>query len=138
MGKLRLQGVKEFRMWDTINRKMEYGVNFNNIIHRLAAHGTGFITLPKEFIFMEFLNKHDTNRKRIYNGDIVEIRKISNNFEEGDHGIVFLIYKGYISFNKERASYGIFTKEGEYLWDLSTEFSDIRVIGNIYKTPELM
>ena len=118
----------KFRAWDKcyITTLHKNGKMLNIPLSRLfREYGVN----PKRFILMQYTGLKDKNGKEIFEGDIVEIS------EQGYHCV------GDIFYSEE---YARFRVRDFYFphYDDPTDFTDgiryAKIIGNIYKTPELL
>lgn len=117
--------VIKFRAWDNIGNVMvdwntlkqsAFNDERTNLMYLVITNQTGTFT-P-----MQFTGLHDKNGKEIYEGDITKSTKSG------------LIYK--IVFDR-----GMFRGEQEpasMSWVHPHSFTDLEIIGNIYKNPDLL
>lgn len=140
----------KFRAWD--KKRMVIHTNIQNQYDGLSSTGCSDNDADYQATFGEYLNKDryivmqytslkDKNGKEIYEGDILCVSDMEfSHFE--DSGIpdspseIFLDIKGEVSFSD-----GQFEVGGHSLGEIplsAIKEMDMRIIGNIYKNPELL
>ena len=95
--------VIEFRVWDTLLRKMmadQPYINFDN----------------KEYVFMQFTGLYDYKRNKIFEGDVLEMRGTKARYT--------------VQFNPVNAC---FMLDGRFMFHKDVHPKDFEVIGNIFE-----
>ena len=125
----------KFRCWDTENKEMlevqelDYEDSYNGqSMIRTTMYSDYFDT--EDMILMQYVGLKDKNGKEIYEGDIVKFR-----FKDDREEFPDLI--GYIEYQTTFTAFRIMSNQGSFKIDI-TEIKFIKVIGNIYKNPELL
>ena len=99
----------------------------------IRAPDDGRFLNKREFVLMQFTGLQDKNGKDIYEGDIVENKTQRKNFDNRtgkyEYHLDVITTRDVVEFNKHWCSFD-FTKR--------TEIGELKVLGNIYQTPELM
>ena len=133
----------EIRIWDAEEKKMYYsfekyfGVMKSGTVKYFIEEGRLFVgktlfngdwTEPKILLFTGF---YDVKGKKIYEGDIVKyrLRKTDKNYRTGK--IIWQSFRG--SFAIEDSPYA-----NSDLFHYVRNGNTVKVIGNIYKNPELL
>jgi uncharacterized phage protein (TIGR01671 family) len=123
---MNMNGHLEFRVWDT--RAKAYSP-FNQLCH-FFSDGT--------LVFQEFVGLKDENRKKIFEGDIILIKK-SNGFET-----IGIAKIGAAMPHGEESYYGFYIQTPDIAdvnpcpfvkSNIDTTYS---IIGNVFENPELL
>jgi len=124
----------KLRVWDKKNKEMIYLENQAETQYNFeicAFDGNLYYYdrvkgLPGDnYVLMLYVGMDDKNGREIYEGDIVEFENSSVGFKYKSVGIVKF----------EKGAYYVFFHQDQRLL---RKCSDIKVIGNKYKTPELL
>jgi len=120
----------KFRAWDATHQVMleVYNIRFGNILQgrhegpkSLHDCGCGI----DAYILMQFTGLHDRHGKEIYEGDVVR---------ESDNDLVFAI-----EWDAECAMYKMpKAYDEEYTYSIGAIPTELKVVGNIYESPELL
>jgi uncharacterized phage protein (TIGR01671 family) len=114
----------KFRAWNKETKSMRIvdNMQLDNSKVNLVFMENGELApesfLRENLILLQFTGLKDEDGKEIYEGDIVQ-----KGFEK------YQIEWQYTSFGINTRNYG---------WQLLDEFTDLKIIGNIYENPELL
>lgn len=144
--------IIKFRAWDYTHGKMVYDDDTGSVscINSklnvtipawIEYDGTNWQSWPlPNHELMQFTGLHDRNGKEIYEGDLVRINNLTENWKNGeppfDWRVLAVEYNQYAwAFNNSVLYFPMSTYK-----DRAGEFYDyeIEVIGNIYENPELL
>ena len=162
---------REFRAWDKENKKM---LSWEDILSDRIDIGEGYecempihmLACNEAFIWMDYINLHDKNDKKIFEGDIIKtdvywISKKDNSVNEHNiyiGNIVFCRFEwevaGFIkTLDSKKSIEGRYLSFSDYisgsLWgngwenwnsefEFKTRYTNIEVIGNIWENPGLV
>ena len=146
--------VLKFRIWDKENKQIHYcdamGIMDNGIWFENSNFDTDNHNDDEAADVMQFTGLHDRNGKEIYEGDILELVGGTCNFLPcgiyndqrygiGDKMIVQKLKSGFTLCGMNMYDCDIPNRVGKVdnytFWNHQ---SSLKIIGNIYKNPELM
>lgn len=141
-----------FRVWDMFWKKMDYNPSCLTVFGDYKVNAN-FITHYEDNpdkIWLEYIGVVDSNKKRMYVGDIVEATKEYDfDFVNGGYTKSHKI-RGVVEFSNKRLgtlsgffinpTKNYFRDEGWYDYEgwLEVKTEDMTVIGNTYENPELL
>ena len=105
----------KFKCWDKVDKQM-----FHNLVN-FGSESINDFFKEKQYIFLQYTGLKDKNGKEIYEGDMVRIQYVDNNFNDVDK-----VEKVFLT--RRTGDYYIY----EYM------SNELEVIGNIYENPELL
>lgn len=128
----------KFRVWDKRDKRMYYSPDFDIKFGRKGTkvalghtkrHGGEGAISPKtdDIKIMQFTGLKDKNNKEIYEGDIVEFGKTTD-----DNRILGEIY-----WKDELAGFGFKLNRAVLMGMDDLKPENVEVVGNIYENPEL-
>jgi len=115
----------KFRAWSILNAKM---LSWADIFHLPAWEIFPGTPEQRAFIVMQYTGLKDKNGIEIYEGDVVSFKSAHSDYDYKTIGEV-VWYRGEAAFLVEC--------DGE-IFKHFDEIREIEVLGNIYKTPELL
>lgn len=128
----------KFRLWNKVENKMflpEEWSRYINISMLGNAYNWFLGDSPNNYVVQQFTGLLDKDGREIYEGDICSYIAGRLSFYKSQKDCV-------ISFKDEPSFYGLFisSEKGRFSWSLTREFtkSNLKVIGNIFETPELL
>lgn len=124
----------KFRIWDEEEHKMEralavdwfFKTAITSANPATNSHPRGVSFRDKDEILMQYTGLQDRNGREIYEGDIIEF--LEN--ESGETWTAKIVFEN-LAFK------ALDVEDGGYEYDFD-DLTDIEVIGNIYKNPELL
>lgn len=124
----------KFRIWDVENKEM---LKVQELDFEPTFYGGRVAIRPEQYsdyfdtedmILMQYTGLHDKNGKEIYEGDILKISDVDDAIVEWSNKYASFILK----------PIGDYYFDNEVLGCATEHNSLIKVIGNIYKNPELL
>ena len=124
----------KFRSWN--NDRMLY--SHNNTINKSNVQNSWFFnTVNEDDIIMQYTGLDDTNKKEIYEGDIIQFKCEDSAEELGYFFITGIVLYNDGSFRVSELDFD-YASKGELPMTLEEWLNDSCVIiGNMYETPEL-
>jgi uncharacterized phage protein (TIGR01671 family) len=151
--------IRKYRAWNKENKTMDYDggflfdlTDFNIEQYKYLCLNTFINKITEELEVMQFIGRHDTKGKEIYEADIIkwniplaeDVNAVRNDYI---HGLVMWDIEECKFMVLQLTKGKLIYKKGEYTSEDDIEFysldgaefnwDDIEVIGNLYENPDL-
>lgn len=140
----------KFRGWDKYDKKMIYDLcqvdlfwNYYSYSDNIGLHfgKTGPNCVVEDFenkYIMQYTGLKDKNGKEIYEGDILDVITINDNF--ADEFLIDINTKFIVDYNNDSFAPSLISETCKNIYHTFDEIdsNDVEVIGNIYENPELL
>lgn len=135
-----MQREIKFRAWDNFFKQMYYFDFENNIEvrsgHLWITHEEGAVSSKSPSVkIMQYTGSKDRDGKEIYEGDICQLFYFDYDDEKLGREIIY--HNGAFGYNAQFIGFVSLAGNHNFEW-VNGQSEHIKVIGNIYETPELL